>query len=1045
MQQSSTLQNVRVVVMLVMAASLALFGASVAPQQAADAAGPATFTVSLAADAPSATTGTASNFTITYSCSGTVPCEGAVISLPLPQYVTAQMPGWGFSWWAAPVLTNSADVAVSATGSDGVVTFTMNGGLAVGTTGTLGVRYTSNSLTTPNGSQLLVTANANGSNADPSTSSASMQLTAPTQTAVLQSSVYGVVYLDQDVTIHHFLGAASPYAIGVEGVASVATFQQDLPAGAEFVSSIPMPDSIVGNQLTWNNLPDAGNTYEPGQRKLDVVVRFPSAAFSDGQTVTPVASAAGTMVGGGAFTVSRPATVNLKTFVEHLEPYLQVTTSNYAYVDNAVPRGGEYGFNYYLNNYNSTVPSVSAILSTDVAPGFNFTTMYAAAGNTVSWVTALGAVGSKVLTENTLLAADLQLEPGDRVTHFDVELGAVAAPSSAGFQLNGTTTDESVNVVQQCGSLLMTSASGAQATASGCGQYRVVDPFLYPTVYLSPPSSSEAFRPGSTVTWATSAFNQNVGNLEWQPVLYFIAPIGTRVASTPTSPPSGWCQPDDAHKNPTVDVQRGAFHGQDVVVVSWPDADPLTPSSNLCGPDINTVVTTAPPGTITANLYGGSASGPIPLGPLVGVPLDSDASQPWAQLVRDDRGIVPGGTDSSFLARSLASVPTGTGASLTTNLGVQGSFDSDYVHPPAVGSAAPGTPFSYQLPISNTGNVGLRDVVLYDILPYQGDTGVSAALAGVSRESQFTPTLLGEVTPPAGFTVFYSSSTNPCRPEVNPNATGCDDDWTESPADIASVRSLKFVQDAGATLLPGAESRTTWSMFIDPNIAGDQIAVNTAAYSATRVDTGATLNNETSPVAIRVVESDLRVTIIGGERVAQTTTPLVVAAVNDGMSQSAATVSVSLSEGFALGLEPAADSRWGCTVADDALSAECGSGGLLDVGVEYRLPLTVTVPNAGATATVTAGITGPFPDPNEANNNAEAVITVVEVPPTPPVTPTPPVPTPTNGGGTTGSNGGSAGQLVLTGSGDGLYWIVGAAFVGLGWLLLLRRRRNFRP
>ncbi|QIM19056.1 hypothetical protein G7066_11620 [Leucobacter coleopterorum] len=106
------------------------------------AADPSSLTVSITADTPSAQTGTNASFTIGYSCVGAVPCEGAVIKVPLPQYVDASAPNWGYNWWHTPSLTNSPDVESSSITFDGTAQFTMKSSLPAGSTGSLGISMT---------------------------------------------------------------------------------------------------------------------------------------------------------------------------------------------------------------------------------------------------------------------------------------------------------------------------------------------------------------------------------------------------------------------------------------------------------------------------------------------------------------------------------------------------------------------------------------------------------------------------------------------------------------------------------------------------------------------------------------------------------------------------------------------------------------------------------------------------------------------------------------------------------------------------------------
>jgi len=138
----------------------------------------------------------------------------------------------------------------------------------------------------------------------------------------------------------------------------------------------------------------------------------------------------------------------------------------------------------------------------------------------------------------------------------------------------------------------------------------------------------------------------------------------------------------------------------------------------------------------------------------------------------------------------------GTGASFALTKTVQGDLDAlPLGGPSGIGTASEGGTGSYVLTWTNTGSDTLAAPVVYDILPYVGDTGVSAGQASTGRGSEFSPDFTGVGALPSGVSVEYSSSTNPCRDEVYADAANADcvDDWTSTaPADLATVAALRF-------------------------------------------------------------------------------------------------------------------------------------------------------------------------------------------------------------------------------------------------------------
>lgn len=136
-------------------------------------------------------------------------------------------------------------------------------------------------------------------------------------------------------------------------------------------------------------------------------------------------------------------------------------------------------------------------------------------------------------------------------------------------------------------------------------------------------------------------------------------------------------------------------------------------------------------------------------------------------------------------------VPPPAGAAFGLYKTVQGDLDSDPKRSPGVGEASEGGSGEYTLTWRNIGGTPLTDPVVYDILPYVGDTGVT--LTSTPRDSAFRPLFTGMTVVPGNVDVQYSTSSNPCRPEVINLGTACDDNWTSAPpSDLSDVRALRF-------------------------------------------------------------------------------------------------------------------------------------------------------------------------------------------------------------------------------------------------------------
>ena len=149
--------------------------------------------------------------------------------------------------------------------------------------------------------------------------------------------------------------------------------------------------------------------------------------------------------------------------------------------------------------------------------------------------------------------------------------------------------------------------------------------------------------------------------------------------------------------------------------------------------------------------------------------------------------------------------------------------ESNYTRTPCVHESDVGDIFTYRLTVQNTGNISLYDYHQYDILPYEGDTGVSLisqprgsfwrpvmTSAGVtfSDSGRMTDAPLNTILTAGDFTIEYSDSRNPCRLEVG-ITTGCDTvTWSTNPAadfanGWASVETFRIILNSGISWEPG--------------------------------------------------------------------------------------------------------------------------------------------------------------------------------------------------------------------------------------------------
>ncbi|MEO5533506.1 MAG: hypothetical protein ABIR17_00040 [Pseudolysinimonas sp.] len=161
---------------------------------------------------------------------------------------------------------------------------------------------------------------------------------------------------------------------------------------------------------------------------------------------------------------------------------------------------------------------------------------------------------------------------------------------------------------------------------------------------------------------------------------------------------------------------------------------------------------------------------------------------------------------------------------------VQGDDDTSPQAFPNVGhvSLEDGTA-QYRIDWTNTGAPTLEGVVLYDIFPHIGDTGVIGVQAGEPRDSEFRPLLAAVDTPPVGVVLEFSASGDPCRPEVYPGQPACTDDWTTDVSTLgglANVLAIRLV--SSSQYLTGEGFGLGFQMSV-PTVDADQVAWNSVA------------------------------------------------------------------------------------------------------------------------------------------------------------------------------------------------------------------------
>lgn len=178
-------------------------------------------------------------------------------------------------------------------------------------------------------------------------------------------------------------------------------------------------------------------------------------------------------------------------------------------------------------------------------------------------------------------------------------------------------------------------------------------------------------------------------------------------------------------------------------------------------------------------------------------------------------------------------------ANLSSEKKSRGSMDTTYS---TLGNTVTGGVANYRLVISNKGSVGMKNITLVDILPYVGDKNL---VAQTSKGSQWSPFLAGPVNAPEGVNLFYSVVEDINGSDLGvaggPNAPN----WSMTlPDPITDVKAIKFeyAHDYPTNVLAAGDSLVLmWPMRVPLGVGVGEIAYNSFGFKATREDNNTSL------------------------------------------------------------------------------------------------------------------------------------------------------------------------------------------------------------
>ncbi len=774
----------------------------------------------------------ASGATITYRIQYTVASTtenalNAVITDILPVELASS---------ASDITLEGDDFVTSAiyTAATRTAQFLFESPLAAGTTGTILVKARFPLGTTLDGT---IAENTATFTADNGTTAVSPPATVTStagfrMTPVKDRSTGGA--LDQATTYRLRLRNPSPNVGGLDLLNTVIV--DSLPAGTVFVSATSggVYDSTA-HTVTWNlGTVAVGSSSTSYPAEVRVTVIFPSTIFESGQSIVNHMYFSGTPRGGEPVSGSTTVTNTLTSASAGLNLSKSNTTTS-----NLAPIGSSYLYRLNISN-SGYFPLDSVAIADDVPPLLEVTSLQAR--GEVWFQTNLNSAWTRFGTDvysnlTTIPVSSLGLTAGEYLTAVRFYLGTIPYPftgwstsAQPGYTATVLAVDRSGNTIVPGNAIVNTASLFYKYETSSYSKTAkntvlVYDGDTRPRIEKSN-TTTAANKPGQMATYELYLRNMlpAVDPLQNPVIADLLEANLTYVEGSWTlhSAPAGTPVP----LFEKIDNYNGT--GRTLLRWSWQDASAynLSPNTGIRIRFSATLGSTMLPGTKVNNTAY-----------VAGFDNQSfDLGSAQRQLADNYDLDTDYNTSELFAASNAIVITVGQLATLESVKWVRGQSDSAWTRYPDTGWTVPGGTADYKLIVKNVGNVPATNLVVIDILPFIGDAGV---IDLSQRDSEWRPNLTGTVSGPSGLTVYYSTSGNPTRPEVEPTGPPGSEppNWTiDPPADITSVRSLKI--DFGSLILqPQATVEISWSMRAPVGAPDDgEIAWNSFGFVAYRTD-----------------------------------------------------------------------------------------------------------------------------------------------------------------------------------------------------------------
>lgn len=622
-----------------------------------------------------------------------------------------------------------------------------------------------------------------------------------------------------------------------------ATVVDTYPAGTTVVKADGGVVDTVNRTITWTL-----GAYELTQlscqltattgclvRIKTIELAFPNPPFTGGQSVTNKVSADIKYSSGKTGTATDDADTNVVTPVDGL------TATKTGPAQAAV--GESVRWLIQLKNTGTTSPIAWAVEK--IPAGVTNVSIE----NAYFWTQQV--LGSDGVTWTTVTT----LPDGPATVRFGTTVGA---NSTATVYLNGKVTDAAGASIKNCAY----GATGSITTPESCVTTNVIDPYTslsVKKVHAFTDSVQTAVKPGEEFTWAV-AYQPIAGLVPKTVNVTDLLPPQFEYVKTIcqyAAPNSGWSPPSPASLRTA--LASTACNGSTPSNAVEPEvktvSTPVAGTTQLVWKDapvyqelgqgrINWIMFTvrvkagAAVSSYTNRAYAetDSMDTKCTTTAMVGTEAgdsDGDGTAGEAVCTATDPVIVDEAAVVDLTKWDKGPLPN---VSQTTGLASANCPDWEgYTRYPCVAQTPPNGDFSYRFKMQNIGNIDVTNHVMYDILPFVGDTGVGQLLSNESRATEWTPTLRGPIViesqpTAAQALVEYNLTTNPCRPELAVGANdanwqaSCDDNWYTA----TQVTDWSLVKSFRVTSFPNKQG---WHPLEQIVMRADMHAPATAAES----------------------------------------------------------------------------------------------------------------------------------------------------------------------------------------------------------------------